>query len=441
MEDDVVAPTADSMRPGEPEFPQRRTLAATQLAVLAAEAWAPDPSSYTLVSTVEAVGIPDWPILIDTVHRTLHRHDVFSWRLSLDSSYQLVAVGGPETGTTHEVEQIDLRGSSRPDAHAAVQDRLRVERRCVIPLLQHGGGPTTRVLLFCMPADQGPGYTAVCSLITHHAIVDEYSTELLWNEVFRRAAQQTTAERNDRGFAEWAAESVAPLAVTAGRQAADEVVQHLGAARLNAFPQRCSAPSDAAIEPPLRFTVPIALTAAVAARATALGLPAAALHAAALMRALARYTGGQDLAVRVPMARRRSAADLESVGCYITSLPVLAQGSLSRDSIQQAARKWHGSLRFTSDRAHADVGALHTMLGGTPQISLTFENRGARHSARPISWVSLPPPDSSPKADLHVFLSPGNRHRPGDGRILWRPGILNRRGAQDLINQFLTYLA
>jgi hypothetical protein len=429
------------MRPGTPQRPQRRTLAATQLAILAAEAWAPDPSTYTLVSTVEAVGIPDWPLLVDAVHRTLHRHDVFSWRLSLDSSYQLVAVGGPATGTTYEVEQIDLRGSSRPAAHAAVQDRLSVERRCAVPLLQHGGGPTTRVLLFCMPAGQGPGYTAVCSLITHHVLVDEYSTELLWNEVFRRAAQQTTAERNDRGFAEWAVESVAAHSVTAGRQAADEIVQHLGAARLNPFPQQWPAPSDTAIEPPLRFPLPITLTAAVAARATAAGLPATALHAAALMRALARYTGGQDLAVRVPMARRRSAADLESVGCYITSLPVLAQGILSRESIEQAARKWHGSLRFTSDRTHADVGALHTVLGSTPQISLTFENRGARHSARPITWVSLPPPDSSPKTDLHVFLSPGSRNRPGDGRLLWHPGILNRPGAQDLINQFLTHLA
>lgn len=263
MEDDVAAPTADSVRPGASERPERRALAATQLAILQAEAWASDPSAYTLVSTVEAAGIPDWPLLIDSVHRTLRRHDVFSWRLSLDTSYQLATAGGPGTGTTYEIEQVDLRDSSRPDADAAIQDRLNLERGRAIPLLQRSSEPTTRVLLFRLPAGQDAGHAAVCSLITHHVLVDEYATELLWNEVFRRAAQHTTAEQYDRRFAEWAAESVAAAAVPTARQAAHEILRHLGQARLDPLPRtarplqarnpsrRCASPCRAPSPPPL----------------------------------------------------------------------------------------------------------------------------------------------------------------------------------------------
>lgn len=440
MEDDVAAPTADSVRPGASERPERRALAATQLAILQAEAWASDPSAYTLVSTVEAAGIPDWPLLIDSVHRTLRRHDVFSWQLSLDTSYQLATAGGPGTGTTYEIEQVDLRDSSRPDADAAIQDRLNLERGRAIPLLQRSSEPTTRVLLFRLPAGQDAGHAAVCSLITHHVLVDEYATELLWIEVFRRAAQHTTAEQYDRRFAEWAAESVAAAAVPTARQAAHEILRHLGQARLDPLPPHSPSPPGAEPEPPLRFTLPSALTTTVAARAATMGLPATALHAAALLRVLAKHTSGQDLAVRVPMTRRRSVEDLESVGCYITSLPVLVSQASGRYSLDQAAMQWHHSLRFTSDRAHADLAVLRAGLASAPQISLAFENRSGRRRAHPITWSPIPPPDSRPKADLAVFLSPGSRHHPGDCRILWRPGVLNRRAAQDLIDQFLTQL-
>jgi hypothetical protein len=110
------ATTPIDTQPAEPED-HERTLAATQRAIMEAEIRLPEPFAYTLVSAVRATGVPDWTALIDAIGVTISRHDVFSWQLTLDSSYQVVAEGGGSP--RFELEEVDLRAEGPDDADAA----------------------------------------------------------------------------------------------------------------------------------------------------------------------------------------------------------------------------------------------------------------------------------------------------------------------------------
>jgi hypothetical protein len=424
----------------------RRVLAATQLAILGAEIWSPDQSAFTVVSAVRVTGVQDWRMLIDAVNVTLTRHDVFTWRLDLNDSYQIVASGGPRgDGMAYTAEAVDLTDVSPVEAETAVQVRLRRERQRVISVLDAASRPYTRMILFRMSRGaHGGGDAGVCALVTHHVFVDEYSTELIWNEVFQRTAGRGFTGDYDRRYADWAAASVSDAAKAGARRAAQDIVGRLRSSPLGSIGEESPARADGVVGSPLRFTIPVELNEAASAQARDLELPVSAVYSAALVHTLCSRVSGQSLAVSVPMTRRKSVKDIHVVGCYVSAIPVLAESMGDNASRAAAIHRWHRSLAFSSARAHADVEALRDGIGSTQQVSLAFEARGGLRTASPIRWAPMPPPNSLAKSALAVFLSPGSRRRVGDGRLLWRMGILTERSAHALVAEFianLTYFA
>ena len=167
--------------------------------------------------------MPDWAALLDAIGVTITRHDVFSWQLTLDDDYEIRASGG--TGPRFELEEVDLRSLPPPEAEAAVRARLNRERHTRISLLS-ADAVYTRMIAFRMPADE-PGETAVCALTTHHALVDEHATELVWSEVFRRVAGHVLPDGYDRRYADWSAASTSAAATCAAIRAGQQIAARL----------------------------------------------------------------------------------------------------------------------------------------------------------------------------------------------------------------------
>ncbi|MFB7918554.1 hypothetical protein [Streptomyces sp. NPDC056061] len=427
-----------TLEPGPVPEGSLRTLAPPQLGILEAEVWSRDPAAYTVVSAVRAEGVPDWNLLVHSARQVLGRHDVLSWHLVLDDGYRLTARATPCAPQRDPVEELDLRGDDAAHADVVIAQRLRCERGRVINLMDPAGLPHARVLLFRTPCEPaGEGDTALCALITHHALVDEFATTLLWSEIFQRATGQAVCDHYDCRYAQWSAASVSDSAAAAARHAAQELAGHLGAHPLGiaeAPPQPGPAPT------PLHFTLPTPLHAAAVARAAQLAVPPTAVYGAALSHTLCRRADDRPLVFHLPMTRRAPDVDHDIVGCYVSSVPVLARPPGDCDDRAQAIRRWQASLAFSSARSHADTATLRTALGdrATPRVSLAFEAPSTVRSAPPIRWKPLPAPDSTAKTPLAVFLAPGSRNVAGSGRLLWQHGVLDGSSARDLVATFLT---
>jgi hypothetical protein len=277
-------------------------------------------------------------------------------------------------------------------------------------------------------------------LVTHHIFLDEHATELVWNEVFQRAAGRDFPDHYDRRYAHWSAASMCAAGTSAARQAAQEVVKQLRSTPLGWIPRRSSHLQGETPQPPLRFTLPSGLRAAVSEQAAALAVPVTAVYAAALVGVLSARASGQNLAIHVPMTCRKTSADLDVVGCYVSAIPVLARNVGADPASEKTVLRWHRSLAFASEHAHADITAIRAAIGSAPQVSLAFESRSGFRTARPISWQPMPPPDSIPKYGLAVFLSPGSRSHAGDGRLIWQPDVLDAEAARALVDEFLSHV-
>jgi hypothetical protein len=411
-----------------------RVLAATQHAIMAAEIGLPEAFAYTLVSAVRATGIPGWTRLIDAIGATIGRHDVFTWQLTLDTAYQVAASGGgsPQFG----LEQKDLRAATPAEANSAVRARLAVERHRVISLLA-GTTPYTRMIAFRMPVPSGQAEAAACVLTTHHVLADEHSIELLWNEIFSRAAGREPAGCYDLRYADWARSSVSHAAAAAARQAGAEIAGRIASAELGTFPQATQSARACGQARQIQAVIPASLTLATANRAAALAVPPTAVYAAAAAEALASRASSPNLTISVPVTCRKTTADLDVVGCYISAVPVLARAARRGETEQATVLRAHASLRFAADRAHADHATIRMATGNIPQAMLAFESPRRQRSARPVSWTVIPPPGSPAKAEVAIFISPGVRGHDGEARLLWQPSVLDTGSASELAAAFL----
>jgi hypothetical protein len=398
---------------------------------LSAEAWTPDPSAYTVVAAVRVEGVPHWHQLADAASGTLARHDVLTWRLSIDAANNIAVTGGPDGAGLFAVEQVDLTSVPVADADATILSRLHEERQRRIPVFTPGARRRIRIILFHI-GTSSEGDSGVCALIAHHLFIDEYSTDLIWNEMFQRAAGRSTADNYDVRYAAWARATAEDHAQDAARHAAGQVTRNLHDASLDfttfARPGRTDPAS------PVRFEIPTPLTVAVATTARKLDVPVAAVYGAAMGHVLCVHAKVTSMTISVPTSRRTDIADIGTVGCYVNTIPVRARVA---GEAGLAIHSWYRELTFASEHAHADASAIRAGLGGSPQTMLAFESRRAQRSVKPITWRPLLPPDGPAKAPLSCFLSPGVRHGPGDGRLVWRDGFLDRTAASELADAFL----
>jgi hypothetical protein len=410
-----------------------RYLTSAQTAILAAEVWSTHPAAYTVVSAVRVAGVPTWDGLADAARKTLTRHDIFAWRPAIGLSGEVSATAGPAEGA-FTVEQIDL-STTGADPDTAIQHRLHQERHRNIRVLDSGDRPYTRMLLF-RTSSSPSGDSGVCALITHHIFIDEHSTGLIWNEVMRRAAGRDVCDAPDLSYARWAYAATAANSQARDRSAAAAVTAKLNSAPLTVFSVP-RIPTQITPQPLRRFSIPAPLTDAAAGRARAEQVPVAALYGAAFAHAVCTSTRQPAVGVALPVTRRRDLADITAVGCYVHTVPVLA---LLAAAARPAIHAWHQALAFAAAHAHADPAATRSALGAMPQVSLFFEARGGRNSAKPITWQPMSPPDSPAKTALSCFLAPGAQHSDGDGRLLWQPGVLDLDTATAFVSLFLDTL-
>ncbi|MFC0107882.1 condensation domain-containing protein [Kibdelosporangium aridum] len=419
---------------------RHRVLSSTQLAVLGAEAWSPDPSAFTVVSAVYVKGIPDWGSVANAVLTTLSRHDVFTWRLELDEHYRLTATGGHRKDVSPAaVEHVDLSNMTKDHAQITVRARMGHERRRAINLLDPYAYPYTKVTLFRFGRDRELGESGVCVLTTHHVFTDEHSIHLLWNEIFQRAAGRNIVDHYDRRYADWAEASVGFASRQYAEQAAADILGKLSAGPLGTIGTEVRSTLIDGLGSPHWFPIPSPLKLAISRRAKDLGVSVSSVYSAAWITALCERATVPRITVSTPITLRK-AADLDVVGCFVGSVPVPGEAIRGEDS-SIAIRRWQRSLDFAADRGHANAETVQRALHGVQRFSLTFETRGAVQAVRPISWQVLPPPDSRAKASASLFVSLGGRSNAGDGRLLWRDGVLTDSDAGAIVSDYIRTVA
>jgi amino acid adenylation domain-containing protein len=402
------------------------TLAPAQEAILAAEAFAPHEPLFTVVDVVQASGIEDWDAVTGAARVTLARHGALTAVFTRGENHRITGAPG---SLTPAVEYRDLRDLNHERATEQIAHDLAELRGRRLDVLS---GAASAVTLYRTSEHGGVG-----ALFTHHVRIDEYAAALLWQEIFDRAAGSGAPPVSpDHRYLRWAAAAATPEARVRAQDAARELADWLAREPLGAL-----ATSTAALDPTdprpaaLRFPLPRDLIQQAIRRARDLAVPVSALYGAAVVRALGPFMSAEHFPLYLPMTLRRSSDDFETVGCFTSHVPVLAHVPRLPETGERAISRWHRSLRASSERADADpqeIAALLRVTAGdhVARVSFALETPHAGASGH-IAWSSLPAPDGPAKHDLSIFLAPVADGE-GSGRLLWRPGAIERTKARRL---------
>jgi amino acid adenylation domain-containing protein len=418
---------------GEPAPP-----AAAQLAVLAAESLASHDAAYTVTAAVRVTGIADWGHLTAAAAHALARHEVFTSRFGTDASHNIITRPDPSPeGRTFSFEFTDLSELGEDQAGDAALNWISEQRWQPVHLLGDDDRPITRVNVFRLSGPAAATGTAIVALVTHHALVDELSAGLIWAEMFRAASRPEEPLPPDRRYGLWARDSMS----AAARQRACEAAQSLaGRFALRAMsglplpaPERGRTDRSGATS---WFVIPAELGNRIDAAASRWSVPAQAVLGTAVARALAQPAGRGSFAIFMPMTLRRSQADFATVGCLVTSLPVLAEVAPGEPAADAVVR-WHRSVLATMGSADADPGEADRLMraalpwwAAAPRISLAFEAAAAGRDGQ-VEWAPVPQASGPAKYDLAVFMADG-RQGARQCRIAWREETVSGQYAAEL---------
>ncbi|MFF7953739.1 AMP-binding protein [Streptomyces griseorubiginosus] len=415
-----------------------RIVAAPQLSIIAADGWSQGEAQYTVVCAIR-LAVDDWYQLTTALARTVAQLDILHWRFGLDDDHLITAAIAPRV----PIEEFDLRHRDSAAALRIISEQLHHQRNEAIDVLT--GHPAARVLLW-RTTGHGAAEHGVCAVVAHHTVVDEATVTLIWS---RLAEQLTGHDRGaDRHYAAWAAASVSDDARRHARQSADKLASELVAQPLG---QLAAADAEAPAGQH-SFAVP-ALPAAEAAQR--LSLPVTAVLGGTAVAALTRFMTSPRFPVTVPVTMRRTAADFAAVGCFLNSLPVLADPSNSNP--EKWLRHWNRTVLHATTHANADPAAIaaqmrtgNPRIAQLPRVAVVTDRidvvRCGRHT-----WTALPGMSGPAKHDLAVYLTlpPDNETadplRPSDDskvtvRIEWRPGMFDAHRAATYASAFEDYL-
>lgn len=412
----------------------RRSLAVTQLDILAGDAHAVDGWAYTVVSQVRMSGVPGVEAVRDATVKTIARHDVFSWRLHLDAQGVIMAHADP--AALPAVTVSDLSAMTPSQAEAVIHDLAATQRRRRIALFRPGE-VYLRLSFHRMPLRPGNTDTdVVVTLMTHHILIDERTVELLWAEVAARVAGRDFPIERDQRYARWAADTVSERARQRSHAAADSLLAATERTSLARLDERATPSPSSGLRD---VVVPGDLCVAANRSAAALAVPASDVWCTAMAQALLLRTGGSAVALHVPLSRR-TVDDLDVVGCFISGLPLIA-GHRHMFGPHGVVR-WRQAVQIASRFADADLGTVIAGIGHPPQISVAVDSLSRSiHSLGQVRWTILPPPPTTAKHAVSVYLAPGRAGNPGSCRIVWRSNVMADDDAQVLAGDFLSQLS
>jgi acyl carrier protein len=407
---------------------------AAQLAVLAAEALATHDAAYTVTAAVRVTGIADWSRATAAAARVLSRHEVFTSRFAADASHNIVARLDPSPeGRTFTVELTDLSELGEEIARDVALNWVSEQRWQPVDLLGDERRPLTRVNVFRISEPAAGAGTAIVALVTHHALIDEMSADLVWTEIFGAVSRPEDPLPATRNHSRWARESMSPQARELAREAAERLAGRIAVSGLSGLSLPAPEPGHTTRGGASSwFVIPAELGSRADAAASRWSVPIHALLGTAVACALAQQGSG-PFAIFMPMTLRRSDADFGTVGCLVTSLPVLADMRPGEPAADAVAR-WHHSVLATMECADANVGETEQLLrialpewAASPRISLAFE-APAGGSAGQVEWVPVPQGPSPAKHDLAIFMTAGATGA-RQCRIAWRPATISNRYA------------
>ncbi|MGI5215080.1 AMP-binding protein [Plantactinospora sp. CA-290183] len=397
-----------------------QTPSAAQLNILAAEGWQPGNAAYTTVAAARFT-LPSIGALIEALRETVARTEILRWRFGLDEQYQIVA----QVGDVPAVTVTDLRRMDPAAADQTVAARLAEHRDRSIDVLS--GAPLAEIRLW-HTMDDDAGQRGVCALVAHHVVTDEASVALLWNRALDRVRTGGPV-RVDRYYARWAPTTVTDAARRAAVDDAAIVAWALTSeslSRLRDGDPRAGAGSFIRLLPD---------SGDISGTARRMSLPAAAILSAAAAAALAEDMTGTRFAVHVPVTRRRTGADTDAAGCFVSSLPVPAD--VPDDPGPGWVRTWHRLLVDVAGRAGADPAAVATLLRAADpsavafQVSLVVETPFAVHQGS-IRWQPHPVAPGPAKHDLAIFCGRDPLTGSVTVRIDWRAGVYDDSRAAEL---------
>ena len=421
-----LSPDTADTTPAHPQDASR-TPSATQLSILGAQGLHPRDSRYSVVSAITVSGAA-WGPLQQAVVDTAARYDVLCWRFGFGPEHDIVALA-QDPPAVHAEDFSALPGD---EADSRVATRLAAERQLPIDLL--AGASAARILLWRLPRRDGREHAA-CALVAHHAVIDEASTHLFWSEVAARSAGAAPPALRDTHYALWARASVEPSAKQRARATAETL-----AAMITASPVGGLQAPDVVEEPSGAVARSLAPDSRDAAQNAAhrLLLPVETVLQAAVVAALAGIMTWPRFLLAVPVTRRRTPADFASGGCYVTTVPVVADVPPAPGD--DWIRDWHRSMAATeqySDASPEDLAAvLRRQDYSIPAVSLAPETELGFDLAG-VTVVSLPPVDGPAKHNLSVFVTTTGHQPDRDWRIriTWRSSRFGTAHADQLLTR------
>ncbi|MEN2396408.1 non-ribosomal peptide synthetase [Pseudomonas halotolerans] len=401
----------------------------------------PAATAYNVTQLLALRGELDVPRLQRACQTLVSRHDALRCRFFEEQGqvWQRLDEAAAAIFNVH-----DLRGLDEAQQAAVIADAAQR----VFDLVQ---GPLLAIDVFCVaPGD----YRLLFNV--HHIAVDGWSMGLLVQDfalIYQdRAMPATTgllplieAQRRD-------------LEAEQGRTLLaywQQRLQGLSNEPLE-LPDHCARPVQQAYAGArIEHGLPASLSAAVDARARALGVTPFVLYFAAYQLLLWRHGGRNDFAIGVPVAGRESAESQALVGLFVNTLAHRVQID-ARQSLQSFIRDLNG--RLADDLAHQalpfeqllDMLEVERSLDRTPVFQAMFnyqaDHRDARSLSLPgISVESLALPDGVVSAKFDLTFNLFTQGRASDARtgliVEYATALLRADTCQRLVEDYQGLLA
>ena len=394
--DSPIPPTEERILPALP----------AQRGMWLLDALLPDRATYNQPFAFRPDGPIDWERFRESLRRVMTRHPALrsAFEAGDDGPVQRIAL----------VDEVAVPWSEEPLVDATViEAALRAHARIPFDLAT---APLWRATLFPAAAPHG-----VLLLNFHHAIIDDWSIELLLHDLASPTDVESEGTRPAAGRSHLRLPALGPAerdrCTRFWRETLADATGEL------AWPGRWTPSKGGPTGGMLRFAIEADTSASLQAISRETGATLFQILLAAFHGWLHRMTGADDIVVGTPVSLRSTPEVQESVNCFLNTLPVRVHWD-----DDEAARRTFTNLigevtkTFLATVSHRDLpfdeivaAAAHARAGErSPIVTTLFVHTDKGLASALLDGVSCAPilvETGTAKFDLTLFLE-------GDGRVL-----------------------